>query len=85
MDRFFEVKGFRNLWGLAASGGRTVVTAGDYEVITMLTRYSAGLLVLLLARHLVLHWIDEYHALQVERGSVASGRDESEAGRGRCC
>jgi hypothetical protein len=67
VSRFFEVKGIRNLWGLAAWGGRTPISAEDYHLITSLTSYTAGLLMLILMRHLVLRWIAELHALRAER------------------
>ena len=38
----FEVRGLRNLWGLAASGSRTLVSAADYRWIMALAGFCAG-------------------------------------------
>lgn len=72
---FLEVRNFRNLWGLTASGSRTLVSAGDYERIVTLTSYSAGLVMLILVRHLILRLIAEFRALRQERaqGARATG------------
>lgn len=67
VQRFFEAKGLRNLWGLAVWRDRTLVSADDYHVITTVTSYSVGLLMLLLVRHLVLRVIREFHALRRQR------------------
>jgi hypothetical protein len=67
VKRFFEVKGLRNLWGLMASGSRTPVSAEDYQLIMTLTSYTAGLVMLIVARQLVLRLVAEFHALRSER------------------
>jgi hypothetical protein len=70
---FFEVKGFRNLWGLIAPRGRTLVSADDYQMIMTLMSYSAGLLMLILVRHLLLRLITEFRALRLERARIDEG------------
>lgn len=67
VKHFFEVRGLRNLWGLTAWSSRTVVSADDYQTITGLLAYSAGLVMLILVRHLVLRLIAELHSLRIER------------------
>lgn len=64
---FFEAKGLRNLWGLTASGGRTVVSADDYQLIVTFASYSAGLVMLILMRHLILRVVAEFRSLRAER------------------
>jgi len=39
----YEVRGLRNLWGVAASGSRTLVSGEDYHSIMTVTSFSAGL------------------------------------------
>lgn len=68
---FFEVKGFRNLWGLVSS--RNVVSADDYRLIVTLASYSAGLSMLILMRHLVLRLVAEFRSLRVERAQGDPG------------
>lgn len=77
VSRFFEVKGLRNLWGLAAHGDRMIVSAAEYELIVRATSYSAGLMTLILMRQLVLRLFAEFHALRRERMAEARerGRD----------
>ncbi|KPJ75645.1 MAG: hypothetical protein AMS19_13775 [Gemmatimonas sp. SG8_23] len=70
---FFEVKGFRNLWGLIAPRGRALVSADDYQMIMTLMSYSAGLLMLILVRHLILRLITEFRALRLERARWREG------------
>ena len=67
VETYFEAKSIRNLWGLAAWGRRTVVSADDYRVIMTLTSYTAGLIMLILMRHLVLRLATEFRALRLER------------------
>ena len=67
VETFFEARSIRNLWGLAAWGGRTLVSADDYRVIMTLTSYTAGLAMLILMRHLVLRWVTEFRDLRLER------------------
>jgi hypothetical protein len=74
VSRFFEVKGLRNLWGLAAHGDRMIVSAADYELIVRGTSYSAGLMTLILMRKLVLRLFAEFHALRRERMAEQRGR-----------
>jgi hypothetical protein len=71
---FFEVRGLRNLWGLTASGSRTVVSADDYQLIMTLTSFCAGLLMMIFVRHFILRWIAEIRSLhqERERGQSAS-------------
>jgi len=64
---FFEVRGFRNLWGLIAPKSRTLVSAGDYQTIMTLMSCSAGLVMLILVRHLILRSITEFRSLRLER------------------
>jgi hypothetical protein len=64
---FFEVRGLRNLWGLFAPRGRTLVSADDYQMIMTLMSYSAGLMMLILVRHLILRLISEFRSLRLER------------------
>lgn len=71
---FFEVKGVRNLWGLTASRHRSLVSADDYHLIMTLASYAAGLLMLILMRHLVLRLVAEFHALRRERARGAGAR-----------
>jgi hypothetical protein len=67
VETFFEQRGMRNLWGLAAWGDRTLVSADDYRVIMTLTSYTTGLVMLILMRHLVLRWVSEFRDLRLER------------------
>src|SRR5262245_21712251 len=67
VEAFFEQRSMRNLWGLAAWGGRTVVSSDDYQVIMTLTSYTTGLVMMILMRHLVLRWISEFRDLRLER------------------
>lgn len=64
---FFEVKGMRNLWGLAASGSRTLVSAEHYQLIVSLASFFAGLAMMIFVRHFILRWIDEIRSLRLER------------------
>ena len=71
---FFEARSIRNLWGLAAWGGhRTLVSADDYHMIVTLTSYTAGLIMLILMRHLILRLVTEFRDLRLER----NGRDRA--------
>ena len=74
--RFFEVKGVRNLWGLAPSSRRTLVSAGAYELIMTAASFCAGLVMLILVRHLVLRLIAEFQALRLERSRIALQGDQ---------
>jgi hypothetical protein len=67
VETYFEAKSIRNLWGLAAWGDRTVVSANDYRVIMTLTSYTAGLVMLILMRHLVLRLATEFRDVRGER------------------
>jgi hypothetical protein len=67
VKNFFEVRGFRNLWGLTAPGSRSLVSADDYALIVNVASYSAGLIMLILARYLILRVVAEFHALRRER------------------
>jgi hypothetical protein len=73
VETFFEARSIRNLWGLAAWGGRSVVSADDYRVIMTLTSYTAGLIMLILMRHLVLRLATEFRDVRGER----SGRERA--------
>ena len=64
---FFEVRGFRNLWGVAASKSRTLVSADDYHLIVTLTSYTVGFIMLILVRHLILRLVGEFRSLRLER------------------
>jgi len=67
VENFFEARGFRNLWGLTASGNRTLVSVDDYRVIITLASYSAGLVMLILMRHFILRLLTEFRSLRLER------------------
>jgi len=66
VETCFEARSIRNLWGLAAWGGRTLVSADDYRMIITLTSYTAGLIMLISMRHLVLRLVAEFRDLRVE-------------------
>jgi hypothetical protein len=76
---FFEARGIRNFWGLTASSSRTLVSADDYQMIMTLTSYSAGLIMLIVSRHLVLRLIAEFRALRLERGQTDEFRERTAA------
>src|SRR5262245_53597122 len=59
VETLFEARSIRNLWGLAAWGGRTLVSADDYRWIMTLTSYTTGLVMMILMRHLVLRLLTE--------------------------
>jgi len=67
VTQLFAVRGFRNLWGLAGSGGRTLVSNDDYRVITTVTGFTVGLLMMLFVRHFLLRWIAETRVLRAAR------------------
>jgi hypothetical protein len=75
VEVFFEQRSVRNLWGLAAWGGRTLVSADDYRVIMTLTSYTTGLVMLILMRHLVLRWVSEFRDLRLERSEPDQASD----------
>lgn len=79
VKHFFEVKGLRNLWGLTASSRRTLVSGDDYEMIMILASYSAGLIMLILMRHLVLRLITEFRSLRLERDQDHGVSDSAQA------
>jgi hypothetical protein len=80
VKNFFEVKGFRNLWGLIAPRSRTLVSADDYQMIMTLMGYSAGLIMLILVRHLILRLIAEFHSLRLERAQGDGAFEAATAG-----
>ena len=75
VETFFEARSMRNLWGLAAWGRRTVVSADDYRVIMTLTSYTAGLIMLILMRHLVLRLATEFRDVRGERNGRERASD----------
>jgi hypothetical protein len=77
VEAFFEQRSMRNLWGLAAWGGRTLVSTDDYRVIMTLTSYTTGLVMLILMRHLVLRWVSEFRDLRLERSERDQVSDPS--------
>src|SRR5262249_59591144 len=77
VETFFEARSMRNLWGLAAWGGRTLVSADAYRVIMTLTSYTTGLVMLILMRHLVLRWFSEFRDLRLERSERDQASDPS--------
>ena len=81
--RFLEIRGFRNLWGLATS--RMPVSADDYQTILTATSYAAGLLMLILVRQLILRAAREFRALRRERARAGArmGAPSERAGPGR--
>jgi hypothetical protein len=80
VKNFFEVRSFRNLWGLTAPGSRSLVSADDYELIVNVASYSAGLIMLIMARYLILRLIAEFHALRRERASLIGPRNGARPG-----
>lgn len=76
VTEFFEVRSFRNLWGLMASGSRTLVSAEDYRLILSLASFGAGLLMMIFVRHFLLRWIDEIRGLRLERSPGRSTASE---------
>jgi hypothetical protein len=70
VETFFEARSIRNLWGLAVWGGRTLVSPDDYRMIMTLTSHTAGLIMLILTRHLVLRLVTEFRDLRLERGRL---------------
>jgi hypothetical protein len=62
----FEVRSFRNLWGLTAD--RTLVSEQDYQLLVNVASYTAGLVMLIAVRHLVLRVVSELYLLRLERG-----------------
>ncbi len=81
--RFLEIRGLRNLWGLAAS--KTAVSADDYQTVLVATSYAAGLLMLILVRQLILRVAGEFHALRRERArdGATAGAASARGRRGR--
>ena len=75
VETFFEARSIRNLWGLAAWGDRTVVSADHYRLIMTLTSYTAGLVMLTLMRHLVLRLVTEFRDVRVERNGRERASD----------
>jgi hypothetical protein len=67
VTRFFEVRGFRNLWGLTTPGSRKLVCANDYQLIMMAASFCSGLLMMILIRHFLLRWVEEVRSLRMER------------------
>lgn len=80
VQRFFEVRGFRNLWGLFASGDRSVVSGDEYRLITIVTSYTAGLLILIGIRHLALRMMAEFHDLRRVRAGRSPRAGSRSAG-----
>lgn len=76
VTRLFEVRGFRNLWGLAGSGDRTLVSADDYRLIMTITGFTIGLLTMLFVRHFLMRWISETRTLRAERGGLARSEQQ---------
>ncbi len=64
---FFERKGIRNLWGLAGSESRMIVSTDDYRLIMMLTSFLVGLSMMMFVRHFALRWVEEIRCVRVER------------------
>lgn len=75
VETFFEARSIRNLWGLAAWKGRTLVSADDYRGIMTLTSYTAGLIMLILTRHLALRLVTEFRDVRVERNGRERASD----------
>ncbi len=76
VTRFFEVRGFKNLWGLAGSDGRTLVSADDHRLIMTITGFTIGLLTMLFVRHFLMRWISETRTLRAERGGLARSEQQ---------
>src|SRR5262245_48195101 len=74
VQTLFEARSIRNLCGLAARGGRTLVSADDYRMIAALTSYAAGLIMLIVMRDLVLRLVGEFRDLRLERNGREIGR-----------
>jgi hypothetical protein len=64
---FFEVRGLRNLWGLLPAGGRTLVTAEDFQLILSLTSFCAGMSMMVFVRHILFRWLTEVRLVRRER------------------
>jgi hypothetical protein len=75
VETFFEARTVRNLWGVAAWGGRTLVSADDYRMLVTLTSYTAGLLMMIAMRHLVLRLVTEFRDLRLERNGHGRAPD----------
>jgi hypothetical protein len=56
------------------------VSADDYELIMNVASYSAGLIMLIMARYLILRLIAEFHALRRERASLIGPRNGARPG-----
>jgi hypothetical protein len=63
----FERKGIKNLWGLAGSESRMIVSADDYRLIMMLTSFLVGLSMMMFVRHFALRWVEEIRCVRLER------------------
>jgi hypothetical protein len=81
--RFFEIRGFWNLWGLASSAGRSPLSVDDYQALMTLASYLAGLVMMVLIRHLVLRVITEFRSLRFERDRVGGACPSAPADPGR--
>ena len=77
VETFFEARSIRNLWGLAAWGGRTLVSADQYRMMMTVTSYTAGLIMLILMRHLVLRLATEFRDVRGERNGRERASDSS--------
>lgn len=67
VDRWFVRRGVRNLWGLAARGDRTLVSADTYAWLATATSFVVGLVVLISVRHLVHGTLRELRELRALR------------------
>ncbi len=77
VTRWFEVRGLRNLWGLVASGDRTLVSADHHRLIMTFTGFTVGLLMMLFVRHCLMRWIAETRSLRADRrGGHVATREE---------
>lgn len=76
---FFEVRGLGNLWGLLPTGGRTLVTAEDYQLILSLTSFCAGMSMMVFVRHILFRWIAEVRLVRRERVERLPGFSEMPA------
>ena len=67
VQRFFEEKSVRNLWGLLPPNDRSLLDRADFETLTIATSYTVGLLILVFVRHLVLRILNELRSLRRAR------------------
>lgn len=85
VQRFFEEKSLRNLWGLLPPNDRSLLDPADFETLTIATSYAVGLLILVFVRHLVLRILTELRLVRRARAETegAVGTDHEAVRPGR--